>query len=66
MNLGSFHTIGIMRNSKYQKVLMINCNDCIHNEIISMNKNNSFSNLERDQASDSSTNTFSKLPDVDT
>lgn len=45
---------------------MINCNDCIHNEIISMNKNNSFSNLERDQASDNSTNTFSKLPDFDT
>lgn len=65
MNLGSFHTTGMI-NLKYQKVLMINFNDCIHNEIISMNKNNSFVNLERGEVSDSLANTYSKLPDFDT
>ena len=35
-------TTDIMINSNYQRVLMINFNDFIHSDIISMSKNDSF------------------------
>lgn len=45
---------------------MINFNDAIRNETISMNKNNSFINLVIDEVSDCSADTYFKLPGFDT